>query len=120
MAAIGPELVRERWKGLDLFLHQDSRTRGFRSGCVHLLPPYDEYLIGYKSRHLVLPPDHTHRAHNNSGIFWPVLLLDGAVIGNWNTSAGKVTVDLFDPAAASDPEALQNEVKRYARYCSSG
>lgn len=91
MDAVGGELIRERWKGMDLFLHQDSRTRGFRSGGVHLLAPYDEYLIGYKSRHVALHPDHSHRAHNSRGIFWPVVLQDGEVIGNWSAPAGKVS-----------------------------
>ena len=113
MAAIGTELVRERWKGLDMISHQNGRIRGFRSGCVHLLPPYDEYLIGYKSRHISLHPDHSHRAHNNSGIFWPVVLQDGEVTGNWNTSNGDIAVDLFDPSAGIGKESLQKEIDRY-------
>ena len=96
MASIGDELIQQRWKGLEFFSHRDGRTRGFRSGCVHLLPPYDEYLIGYKSRHVVLHPDYSHRAHNNSGIFWPVVLRDGEVVGNWNNPGGKLKVELFE------------------------
>jgi len=115
MASLGSELVQERSRKLDLFLHQDSRTRGFRSGCVHLLPPYDEYLIGYKSRHISLHPDHSHRAHNNSGIFWPVLLQDGEVIGNW-ICTGPVTVDVFNNKASLDEEALQKEIIRYNTF----
>ena len=118
IAALGSELVRERWKGLDLYSHQDSRIRGFRSGCVHLLPPYDEYLIGYKSRHVSLHPDHSHRAHNNSGIFWPVLLQDGEVIGNWNTSTGKVATEIFHPAANLNDNALAKEINRFNKYLS--
>ena len=112
MDAIGPELIQERWKGLDLYSHETGRTRGFRSGCVHLLPPYDEYLIGYKSRHVSLHPDHTHRAHNNSGIFWPVALLDGEVVGNWGYSSGKVAVDLFRPETILDEDSLEKNRKR--------
>jgi hypothetical protein len=82
---------------------------------VHLLPPYDEYLIGYKSRHVALHPDHSHRAHNNSGIFWPVVLRDGEVIGNWNTSTGPVTVDLFHPDATLDEASLAKEIERYKK-----
>ena len=48
-----------------------------------LLPPYDEYLIGYKSRDLVLPSEHSHRAHNNMGTFRPVVAHDGLICGNW-------------------------------------
>ena len=116
MDSIGAELIRERWKGLELYLHRDSRVRGFRSGCVHLLPPYDEYLIGYKSRQIALHPDHSHHAHNNSGIFWPVILLDGEVIGNWNTSSGPVVTNIFHPSALPDNTALQRETERYSSF----
>ena len=115
MNALGEELVRERWKGLELFSHRDSRSRGFRSGCVHLLPPYDEYLIGYKSRQVVLHPDYSHRAHNSRGIFWPVVLQDGVVIGNWNTSSGPVAVDIFHPEIRLSQDALEKEVRRLDR-----
>ena len=115
MEAIGAELIPERWKGLDLFLHQDSRIRGYRSGCVHLLPPYDEYLIGYKSRHITLHPEHSHRAHNNSGIFWPVVLQDGEVVGNWNAAPAKVSVEIFHPEARLNEAALRKEVEKYLK-----
>ena len=116
MDALGTELVKERWKGLDFFLHEDSRSRGFRSGCVHLLPPYDEYLIGYKSRHVALHPDHSHHAHNNRGIFWPVVLQDGEVVGNWSAPSGKVSINLFHPEASIDEESLQKEIDRYKKF----
>jgi hypothetical protein len=62
----------------------DCRTRGFRKGKFLLIPPYDEYLISYKSRDIVLPPEHRHHAHNNSGIFQPVIAYDGTICGNWS------------------------------------
>ena len=119
LAAISGELVRERWKGLELFIHADARIRGCRSGRVHLLPPYDEYLIGYKSRHVALDPGHSHRAHNGSGIFWPVVLQDGEVTGNWSAPGGKLSLDFFNPSARPDEDALQREIGRYARFIAS-
>ena len=116
MDAIGNELVPARWNGLDFFLHEDCRTRGFRSGCVHLLPPYDEYLIGYKSRRVSLHPDHSHRAHNSTGNFWPVVLKDGNVVGNWCAPGGRVAVDIFDPEAALDEEVLQDQIDRFSLF----
>ena len=117
MDGIQAELVQEKWKGLTFFHHQDSRTRGFRSGTLTLLPSYDEYLIGYKSRHVAVHPDHSHRAHNKRGIFWPVVLLDGEVIGNWSAADGRVTVDIFHPEAAPDEDTLQKQIARYDRFC---
>ena len=111
---LGGELVRERWKGLELYIHSRCRTRGFRSGRVHLLPAYDEYLIGYKSRHVALPPEYRHRAHDQRGIFWPVILLDGEVVGNWSASGKGVSTDLFYPGLSLPEESLAEESARYS------
>jgi len=116
IGSLGKELDTVRWKGETYYIHCDSRTRGFRQGRVHLLPAYDEYLIGYKSRHIVLHPDHRHHAHDNSGTFWNVMLQDGRVVGNWSDAGSKTTVSLFHPDSAPDPDALQSELLRFDRF----
>ena len=72
-----------KWQGRIFYVTDDCRTRGFRKGRYLLIPPYDEYLISYKSRDIVLSPEFRHRAHNNSGIFQPVIAHDGIICGNW-------------------------------------
>ena len=84
IALLGDSIHVEKWKGREFYLTDDCRTRGFRKGKFLLIPPYDEYLIGYKSRDIVLPPEHRHHAHNNSGIFQPVIAYDGTICGNWS------------------------------------
>ncbi len=116
LEAIRPDLLEERWEGLVLYRHRDARLRGFRSGTVTLLPSYDEYLIGYKSRHVSVPPGHSHRAHNNRGIFWPVVLLDGKVVGNWSVPGGAPRLDIFLPEASISEEALQEQIARYRLF----
>jgi hypothetical protein len=39
-------------------------------GHIHLLPSYDEYLLGYKDRTDVLPKEHYPKAFTNNGLFW--------------------------------------------------
>lgn len=114
--ALGSELVQERCKHLNLYFYRDARIRGFRSGCLHLLPPYDEYLIGYKSRHVSLHPDHRHQAHNQRGIFWPVVLSDGQVVGNWSFANGVIRTEIFHPNVDPDPETLAREIARHERF----
>jgi len=114
--AIRSELIEERWKRLSFFRHQDSRTRGFRSGTVTLLPPYDEYLIAYKSRHVAVHPDHMHRAHSGNGIFWPVLLQDGEVVGNWSAAGGKLRSEVFHSDCELNEAALAKEITRYQKF----
>ncbi len=108
IALMGDTIHVEKWKGRELhsaspltlghrqanlqgsrsftefYLTDECRTRGFRKGKFLLIPPYDEYLISYKSRDIVLPPEHRHHAHNNSGIFQPVIAYDGTICGNWS------------------------------------
>ena len=96
IALLGDYLHVEKWKGRDFFLTDDCRTRGFRTGKLLLIPPYDEYLIGFKSRDIVLPPEHRHRAHNNSGIFQPIIARDGIICGNWSPFRDDCQADFFD------------------------
>ena len=104
MELLGQELVRERWKGREFFILASCRTRGFRSGRTLLIPSYDEYLIGYKSRDISLPAEHRHRAHNNSGIFYPVVARDGIICGNWKPFAKTPEPQWFgDTGPAADP-----------------
>ena len=84
IALLGNSIHMEKWKGRQFYLTEECRIRGFRKGKFLLIPPYDEYLISYKSRDIVLPPEYTHRAHNNSGIFQPIIAYDGTICGNWS------------------------------------
>ena len=110
---LGDTIHSERWKGREFYLTDDCRTRGFRKGKYLLIPPYDEYLIGYKSRDIVLDPEHKHRAHNNSGIFQPIVAKDGIVCGNWSPFKDECQTDFFLWEHAGD---LQMEWARYVKF----
>ena len=114
IAALGKELHPVHWKGMDFYLHEEARTRGFRSGNTILLPSYDEYLIGYKSRGLVLPERHKHRAHNNTGTFFPVVLCDGLVCGSWKPFARQFSAEMFDGAVP--PPSLATAWQAYRSF----
>ena len=96
IALLGDTIHLERWKGREFYMTDDCRTRGFRRGKFLLIPPYDEYLISYKSRDIVLPPDYKHRAHNNSGIFQPIIAYDGTICGNWAPFKEDCQVSFFE------------------------
>ena len=114
IALLGNSIHAVKWKGREFYLTDDCRTRGFRKGKYLLIPPYDEYLIGYKSRDVVLPTEHTHRAHNNSGIFQPIIAHDGIICGNWAPFRDDCQAQFFD--GASDDGALQSAWQTYQRY----
>ena len=102
IALLGDYIHVERYRGREFYLTDDCRTRGFRKGKFLLIPPYDEYLISYKSRDIVLPPEHRHHAHNNSGIFQPVIAYDGTICGNWSPYKEEGQMDFFNGDHTSD------------------
>ncbi len=105
----------ERWKGRDFYLTDECRTRGFRKGKFLLIPSYDEYLISYKSRDVVLPPEHRHRAHNNSGIFQPIIAYNGTICGNWSPFRDDCQATFFEDDFSK--EDVNEAWQTYKVYC---
>ncbi len=113
IALMGNSIHTEHWQGRDFYLTSNCRTRGFRKGQYLLIPPYDEYLIGYKSRDIVLSPNYAHKAHNNSGIFQPIIVKDGIVCGNWCPFKDEPHPSFFSGNHSSD---LQKEWMKYKKF----
>ena len=114
---LGNSIHTVKWKGREFYLTDDCRTRGFRKGKYLLIPPYDEYLIGYKSRDIVIAPEHTHRAHNNSGIFQPIIAHNGIICGNWAPFKADGHADFF--TGDHDKAAAQEAWSTYQRFLDS-
>ena len=113
---LGDWLHVEKWKRREFYLTDGARTQGFRKDRSILLPPFDEYLISYKSRDVVLPLEHRHRAHDQTGTFWPVILLDGEVVGNWTFAKDTVNTHIFRENRAPSPASLEKETERFTHY----
>ena len=113
---LGDWLHVEKWKRREFYLTDGARTQGFRKDRSILLPPFDEYLISYKSRDVVLPLEHRHRAHDQTGTFWPVILLDGEVVGNWTFAKDTVNTHIFRENRAPSPASLEKEIERFTHY----
>lgn len=114
IALLGDTIHKETWKGREFYLTNNCRTRGFRTGKLLMIPPYDEYLIGYKSRDIVLTPEHRHRAHNNSGVFQPIIAHDGIICGNWSPFREDCQVVFFN--GSNTMESLQEAWTQYQRF----
>ena len=97
----------------EFYYTDDCRTRGFRKGRCLFIPPYDEYLIGYKSRDIVLSPEFRHKAHNNSGIFQPVIARDGIICGNWAPFSDDCRTSFF---IGEHDDSVQEEWTRYKLF----
>lgn len=117
---IESELTAEQWNGQTWYIHEACRTRGKVSGSLHLLPSYDEYLLGYKDRTDVLPKEHYSKAFTNNGLFYPIVLCNGQVVGNWDRAVKKKGIDLshscFMPDVGIDEELLNLAKQKYVKF----
>ncbi|MFS2930240.1 winged helix DNA-binding domain-containing protein [Parabacteroides sp. AF27-14] len=91
---IKTELITETFDSREYFIHQSWKGKNESKPVLRLLPAFDEYLISYKNRTDVLPLEHHPKAFNRFGTFYPVILYNGKIIGNWSRSIKKNTIQI--------------------------
>lgn len=87
---------------------------------VRLLPGFDTYLLGYRSRDLVVLPQYARRINAGGGMVHPTLIVDGQAMGTWKIKRQKSSMDVvLEPFEALDPEVqpgLEAEALDIARF----
>jgi hypothetical protein len=121
IAAAGDALTPVECDGASLVVAPATLESVDPGPVVHLLPGFDEYVLGYKDRSGFVPHGRMeHLVPGGNGVFRPTLLVDGIVAGTWSrtiTGAGvKVVLSPFEPLPAATREAVQQAAGRYARY----
>ncbi|GIJ27271.1 hypothetical protein Vqi01_24330 [Micromonospora qiuiae] len=85
---------------------------------VLALPGFDEYLLGYKDRTLMLDPEHKAAIiPGGNGVFQPTVVVGGRVVGTWKRSLAKTRVTLaVQPLADLDPARRTQVEQALGRY----
>ncbi|MCU1478634.1 MAG: winged helix DNA-binding protein [Subtercola sp.] len=107
------------WVGAGMLDASVARTTASRA--VHLLPGFDEYLLGYGDRSAALDPVHSNRiVPGGNGMFLPTIVGGGQVLGTWSRRATpkivSVSFDPFAPLSAAREAAARSAARGYARY----
>lgn len=116
--AVVGDVVEDLGGGL-LALADRPTSGGVPSG--HLLPGFDEYLLGYADRSAQLDPVHADRVvPGGNGVFLPMAVVRGRVVGTWTrterTRDVRVTVTPFRPLDAAAVRALEGAAARYEAF----
>ena len=83
---------------------------------TYLLAGFEEYLLGYKDRSAVLPAAFTATSYKN-GIFFPIIVHDGQVVGTWKRVIGPKKISIvFEPFVPLSPEVLARCRQKADRY----
>lgn len=85
---------------------------------VYLLPAYDEYTVAYSDRRAILDAADMERARN--GIFSPVMVSGGKIVGLWERTIKKRGVEIhFNPLhslTAEEEQAFRVTAEGYGRF----
>jgi hypothetical protein len=83
-----------------------------------LLPAWDEYTVAYRGRDELFDAEHAARLGN--GIFAPVVVVDGRVVGTWRRATKRsrvaVALDLVEAPSRAVTGALAEAAARYGAF----
>jgi hypothetical protein len=87
---------------------------------AYLLPPFDEYLLGYKDRSSSLDPAYARQVNAGGGMPRPAIVVNGRVAGTWKRTirSGRivVTLELFHKLDEDECSAIDAAVHRYGAF----
>jgi hypothetical protein len=119
--AAQPGLQREKINDHEHWMSKDTPSEPtYEKPAVYLLPGFDEYLLGYKDRSAVLASEHASLVvPGNNGIFLPIIVIDGQVVGTWKRIIKKNGVDItfnsFAPLGDHEGSVIE-AAHRYSEF----
>lgn len=86
---------------------------------VHLLPAFDEFMVSYKERGASLDVAHTAHTITANGIFKPIVVINGRVMGVWSRTEKRTSV-LIEHQLLTDvsksAQGIANAAARFGRF----
>ena len=118
LASVQRDLRSETVESVAYWFSRDMSVPKAAPDSAYLLPAFDEFLIGYKDRLATLPRHNHHKAVSSNGIFWPIIVVNGRIIGTWRKAAkaAAVALDFFERPGRGIRALIDEAVARYSRF----
>jgi hypothetical protein len=101
-----------------IFVPGTSVVNGNSSKATFLMPPYDEYGMGYKDRAAIFPAKKVPAESDPA--FQHMIIIDGIFGGRWKRQVKNkgviVETSIFPPVSKSKELKVMNAVKRYVEF----
>lgn len=112
------KLDKDYINGIDHYFVYNGTTK---ANGVHLLPGFDEYMLGYKDRSLVLADEHKTKVTGAAnGLFAATVVVNGGVAGTWKRLFEKkkiiIEVSPFEKLSAIRKKAIEKEAKSFSNF----
>jgi hypothetical protein len=121
LASVESKLASETIDGVTYWMPQTAHRTAKPSSSLYLLPGFDEYILGYRDRGAVLQAAHAkHINPGANGMFSPMVVIDGQVVGVWKRTFKKDSVVLkpqpFGIFSAAQQQAIVQAAHRYGAF----
>ena len=97
-----------------------SKAIEIEAKAIHLLPAFDEYMVSYADRTAALSAEFTKQAITSNGIFSPIIVHKGKVIGIWKRKQKpkfvEIDIQLFEPISMDLKLEIKDSFKHYQNY----
>ena len=119
LESLKSQLVHKTIDG-QIYWHALSSMPSEKSQNTYLLPGFDEYLLSYKDRSLIMDTGYMKTLTPTNGMLPPTIVMNGKVIGTWKRTIKKscVTIELnhFSTLTAIESKTIAAAAKCYGEY----
>jgi Winged helix DNA-binding domain len=117
LEVVGEKLQRAEVDGKSYWLSEPLRRPGLNH-FVHLLPPYDEYLVAYRNRAAALHP--SYGKQGMAAQLASTIIVNGQIVGTWRRTltrnAAVVTLRPFAELRRAEKRAVLSAASRYGTF----
>lgn len=117
---VRPQLREEIIDDQAFWMPPDAPTPTIPSPAVYLLPAFDEYYLGYSARGAVLDTRFDRKVVSSNGVFRPMIVVDGQVVGTWQRALKRdkvvITSTPFRALAPAEVQALAVAANQFGEF----
>jgi hypothetical protein len=113
-------LLSENIEGNTYYFYSFTDNQSIDKDLSYLLPAFDEFIISYKEREMIIRDHNYSKLISSNGIFRPVILSDMKAVGTWKriVSKGKTDIEIsvFDKIKKSFIPGLKEATSSYLSF----
>lgn len=109
MVELKGEMQQIQFAENEFYFYEVSNKKTTKKSEILLLPSYDEFLISYQSKEISINLAHRTKAATMNGIFKPIIVQNGEIIGTWKSTKTKNGISIEPQFFDNFPVSLEKE-----------
>ncbi len=114
------QLSQENINGQTYYFSHLAPAKHNKTITAYLLPGFDEYIVGYKERSVIMDKAYMKTLTPTNGMLPPTIVIDGKVVGTWkriiNKSKVLVTLNPSRDLTKAENKDISVAIQRYSEF----